>query len=97
MKKETLILLGVAAAAAYYFYGRKKPSGLVSVENAEIITERDFNQRSTADSTSPIEKITKVVQTIFPKKTAEQKAAQRLKRQAKRKPKVAGFSDNVLY
>jgi len=103
MKKETLILLGVAAAAGFYFYTRNKNNnrGLVTVESPEIITERQFEQRQTSlDSSSPIEKITSIVKTIFPKKTAEQKAAKKLKQQTKkqsRKTKVAGFSDNVLY
>lgn len=99
MKKETLILVALAAAAGFYFYTRKKPSGLVSVQSPEIITERDFMERKTTVNESPIEKVTKVVQSIFPKRTAEQKAAKRLERKAKRtarKQKVAGF-DNVLY
>lgn len=100
MKKETIILLAAAAAAGYFFYTQnKKRSGLVTVESPEIITERQFELKEKSTD-SPIEKITSIVKTIFPKRTAAQKAERSLKRQTKkaaRKTKVAGFSDNVLY
>ena len=92
MKKETVIILAVAAAAGYYFFTRKKPSGLVTVESPQIITEREFNEKQT----SPLEQITNVVTKLFPKKTAQQKAERKAKRQARRKSKT-NVSGCLLY
>lgn len=101
MKKETIILIGVAAIAGYYLYAQsKRRSGLVTVGPTEKITENEFNEGIARSTETPIEKITSIVKTIFPKKTAEQRAAKKLQRRTRRESKnrnVAGFSDNVLY
>lgn len=105
MKKNTMLLLG-AAAIAVYFLAMRRRRGSVTVQDAEIISEREFVTAKPTVQESPLEKVTNIVSSIFPKRSAEQKQAAKAARVARRagrkaaratKKAVAGFSDNVLY
>lgn len=49
MKKETIILLGLGAAAVYFIMKNKKPKAQVIVENAEPISEEEFERGSNVE------------------------------------------------
>lgn len=103
MKKNTLILVAAGAVAIYFLMQRRRQRGTVSVEDAEIISERQFIEAKPAES--PLQKVTELVSTLFPKRTTEQKRTARAARQAKRAGKRAGQAarqafgsfDDVLY
>lgn len=108
MNNKTLIILA-AAAAGIYFLSRNRKRGLVMVESPEVITSRDFDARETTVVDQPqgpttLERITSTIQTIFPRRTDEQRQQKRAVRterktarqQRRQQRKVSGF-DDVLY
>jgi hypothetical protein len=81
----------------------KKRRSTVTADSPIIQTEEQFYvDREQAEKPSPIETVTNIFKTVFPKKTAEQKAAKKSARLAKRtarkaKKQVSGVVDSVVY
>lgn len=107
MKKNLLPLLLVAGVAAY-FYMRSRSKGRVTVtaDSPEKQTESEFladQQLSVPEGPrSVIDAASGLITKLFPKKTAEQKAAKktaRLQKRTARKTKKSasvGFSDDSV-
>lgn len=93
MKQKNLILLLAAAGIGFYLFTsmRKKRRGTVSVEDAEIISEREFiEQKPSLIERAPsiIESVSKITATLFPKKEQKQ-AVKKLQAAPKADPKFA--------
>ena len=103
MKKNTLIWVAAGAVAIYFLMQKRRQRGTVTVEDAEIISQREFEEAKPAES--PLQKVTEIVSTLFPKRTTEQKRTAKAARMAKRAGRKAGQAarqalgsfDNVLY
>ena len=78
MKKQNLILLLAAAGlGVYLFMQARRRRGTVEVTDAEIISEREFEQRKPSlieRAPGIIEDVKKVTAAIFPKKAKATKA-----------------------
>lgn len=84
MKKKdiNIILLLAAAGIGFVLINQmmRRRSGTVMVDSAEKITEEEFTTRPTMEAPSVIESVTSVVKTLFPPRTAEERAARRQRR-----------------
>jgi hypothetical protein len=114
-KKNTLLTVAIIGVGAYLVLTamRKKRGVTVTAENPIKQSESEYaadyaDVVSTTPAPTVLEKATSIFKTIFPAKTAEQKAAKAAKKATKkttkaakkatRKAKVKGFDDlNVLY
>mgnify|MGYP003338132560 CR=1 FL=1 len=76
MKKNILpIILIAGAALAFMAFRKRRPKVSVTAESPEIQTGAEYQADYAATvKPTPIEVGTKLVQTLFPKKTAAQKA-----------------------
>lgn len=107
MKKiSPLVWVAIAGAGGYIIWQMMKKRGMrssVTAESPIIQTEAQFYaDQEQAEKPSPIETVTNIFKTVFPKKTAEQKAAKKSARLAKKaarksKKKVSGVVDSVVY
>lgn len=108
MKKQGLLtyaLIAGAVVAAVLVIRKmnkdKKRTSSVTADSPIVQTESEFMQdQAQAPKPTPIESVSNIIKTIFPKRTTEQKAqikatrtARIATRKAKRKTKVAGFDD----
>lgn len=104
-KKLNILTIAVIGAAAYYIVTamKRKRGATVTADSPIKQTEQEFASdysaaqaqaaAETAEAapaaTTPLTKITNVINTLFPKKTAAQKAAKAAKKATKKATKVA--------
>lgn len=110
-KKNTLLTVALVGVGAYLLITAFRKKGGVTVtaespikQSADEYAAEYAEVVSTKAAAAPtvLEKATSIFQTIFPKKTAEQKAVKKAKKVAKKAAKkakrVKGFDDiSVLY
>lgn len=95
MKKETILILGAVAAGALLFISmrKKRPAYRIDVPAPEKITAEEFESATQKTSTSVLQKVTPILQTIF-KGSPTKKAARKERRAARRAArKVGEFPD----
>lgn len=92
MKQKNLILLLAAAGIGIYLFTQmRRRRGAVTVQDAEIISEREFIEAKPSlieRAPSIIESVSKVTAALFPKKE-QKKAVSKLKAAPKADPKFA--------
>ena len=94
MKKNILpIILIAGAALAFMAFRKRRPKVSVTAETPEIQTGAEYQADYAATvKPTPIEVGTKLVQTLFPKKTAQEKAAKAAKAAAVKKAVAKGIT-----
>lgn len=99
-KKNQWIWIAVAAGAGYIVYRMIKNRSSVKVTAANPIkqSESEFYAdqaepiqyaQASENAQTPVEKVASIIKAVFPKKTAEQKAAKEAKKTAKKTARKA--------
>lgn len=111
-KKLNILTIAAIGAAAYFIVTamKRKRGATVTAENPIKQTEQEFvsdysaaqQAEAAPAAATPLTKITSAINTLFPKKTAAQKAAKKATRTAKKatkkakKAKIKGFGDDQV-